>query len=209
MKRVVWFFFFAVVCTPIVVNAGSNEVTGNKLPDLVKVAIKYANKATFKWQNGQQVIEDRTSIRDDQVVLIKDMAIFCSEKNILPTSCQKIGLAFTLNKSYPLYINADQNTPSIYKTVESLFLSSMPDIAYLVSAILVHEDWHGRGNSDETASYSREFGFISHLKTEGKLNNSPWLSGYFKDLNDNLAAYKGKDGTITLTISKSQATGNQ
>lgn len=182
----------------------ANELTGKQLPGVVKAAIKAANKVQFSWENKK---DDKPAIQQDQVVLIKNMAEFCESRSISTADCAKFGLAFVMDKAYPIFLNADSaNTKSNYDQVQRMYASGSTDIIYFTAGLLVHEDLHAQGDGDELHAYQRELAFAQAVKNDGGVNNAVWFPGYIKNVQANLAVYEKRrnDGLSIKAVAKNE-----
>lgn len=186
------------------VNANT-EKTGKQLPEVVKSAIKQANKVAFTWEKDGVEVQDQATLQLEQVVLIEDMPQFCASRSISEKQCKTFALAFVIENKYPIYINADvKHTPSNFSQVEALYYGGQSNIALFLSGLLVHEDQHARGETREFVAYSREQAFMKCVQGKGMLNNTTWLAGYLDDIKSNLVAYKDQVGQINVLVSEKQ-----
>lgn len=196
--------FFALVTLFVTPAFAANELTGKQLPSVVKAAIKAANKVQFSWDIAKN---DKANIEQDQVVLIKNMSEFCEARSIASADCSKFGLAFVIDKTYPIFLNGDSaNTLSNYNQVERMYSGGSTDIIYFTAGLMVHEDYHAQGHGDEFPAYQRELAFMSAVKKAGSVNNAVWFPGYFASIQANMTAYENKlnDGLSVKVVAKNE-----
>lgn len=184
-------FFFSVIS----VFAG-NEVTGKQLPSLVKTAIKRANQVSFVY-SGETI---KTQLVAEQVVLVSNMDEFCSSRQIASSDCQKFGLAFVVNGTFPVYLNGDSvRTQSNYQQVETAYNTGMNNISYFIASLLVHESYHAQGHSDESGAYGRELAYITAC-SDG-LKGAVWLPGYLEQLRADVRRFDSvRDDSLKVAV---------
>lgn len=193
MRKNLCLLFMGMILFPFTAQASSYAKTGKNLPGLLKEAIKVLPKADL--DTGEKL--DR-QISNNDVIFITDINAFCEDRKISTMDCDQLGMAFVINRSFPIYINGrDVEGNFTYNKIATAYSRGYTGYAYIFAAMIWHERYHAMGDGSEVAAYTQEIKLLEHFQQQGKLG--PEYQFYAEATRAELANAKDNDAALTVT----------